>query len=375
MEEWRTYKLGDLLTIKYGKDHKALSDGPYAVYGSGGIMRYVERPIYDKASILIPRKGSLNNVMYVDKPFWTVDTMFWTIINTEIVLPHFLFYSIRDIDFAGLNVGSAVPSLTCPVIEAIKVQIPSIETQIRILGCLEPIDKKIELNNRINHNLEEQAKALFKSWFIDFEPFKDGAFIDSELGLIPEGWKIVGFKSFLTTTNEKAYVEDLPEYSVTNNGIIPREKKFNKTLSKSTSKNKVLRKDNLVFGMSREILNWGIMEDEIGGVSSAYNIYEIDKKIIAPLYLRLFMTARLSYFNDLIGTAAREGQSLDKGALFQKEVYVPPVEIYSSFLNVYMSVIGEQDNIKQEVASLIKLRDELLPHLLKGDTYFNLIDL
>ena len=313
--------------------------------------------------------------MYVDKPFWTVDTMFWTIINTEIVLPHFLFYSIRDIDFAGLNVGSAVPSLTCPVIEAIKVQIPSIETQIRILGCLEPIDKKIELNNRINHNLEEQAKALFKSWFIDFEPFKDGAFIDSELGLIPEGWKIVGFKSFLTTTNEKAYVEDLPEYSVTNNGIIPREKKFNKTLSKSTSKNKVLRKDNLVFGMSREILNWGIMEDEIGGVSSAYNIYEIDKKIIAPLYLRLFMTARLSYFNDLIGTAAREGQSLDKGALFQKEVYVPPVEIYSSFLNVYMSVIGEQDNIKQEVASLIKLRDELLPHLLKGDTYFNLIDL
>ncbi len=153
MEEWRTYKLGNLLTIKYGKDHKSLSDGPYAVYGSGGIMRYVERPIYDKASILIPRKGSLNNVMYVDKPFWTVDTMFWTIINTEIVLPHFLFYSIRDIDFAGLNVGSAVPSLTCPVIEAIKVQIPSIETQIRILGCLEPIDKKIELNNRINHNL------------------------------------------------------------------------------------------------------------------------------------------------------------------------------------------------------------------------------
>ena len=91
--------------------------------------------------------------MYFDNLFWTVDTMFSIIINTEIVLPHFLFYSIRDIDFAGLNVGSAVPSLTCPVIEAIKVQIPSIETQIRILGCLEPIDKKIELNNRINHNL------------------------------------------------------------------------------------------------------------------------------------------------------------------------------------------------------------------------------
>ena len=153
MEERRTYKLGDLLTIKYGKDHKSLSDGPYAAYGSGGIMRYVEKPIYDKASILIPRKGSLNNVLYVDKPFWTVDTMFWTIIDTTIVIPHFLFYAIRDIDFANLNVGSAVPSLTCPVIEAIEVQIPSIEKQKRILDCLEPIDEKIELNNRINHNL------------------------------------------------------------------------------------------------------------------------------------------------------------------------------------------------------------------------------
>lgn len=163
MEEWRTYKLGDILTIKYGKDHKSLSDGPVPAFGSGGVMRYVEKPIFDKPSILIPRKGSLNNVVYIDMPFWTVDTMFWTIIDTNIVIPHFLYYSIRDIDFASLNVGSAVPSLTCPVIESIEVSIPSLDTQMKILDFLEPLDDKIAINKRINHNLEKQVQDRFNA--------------------------------------------------------------------------------------------------------------------------------------------------------------------------------------------------------------------
>lgn len=153
MEEWKTYKLGDLIKIKYGKDHKSLSDGLVPAYGSGGLMRMVNKAIYDRPSILIPRKGTLNNILFVDTPFWTVDTMFWTIINTEIVLPHYLYYAIKDIDFASFNVGSAVPSLTCAIIEAIEVIIPDLTTQQKILNCLEPIDDKIELNNRINHNL------------------------------------------------------------------------------------------------------------------------------------------------------------------------------------------------------------------------------
>lgn len=154
--EWKKYRLGEVLSIKYGKDHKILSDGQYPAFGSGGVIRYVEKSIYDKPSVLIPRKGSLNNVMYVDTPFWTVDTMFWSIVDTNIVLTHFLYYLIRDVNFAELNVGSAVPSLTCPVIENIEVWIPSIRVQQQILSILESLDDKIELNNRINHNFVSQ---------------------------------------------------------------------------------------------------------------------------------------------------------------------------------------------------------------------------
>lgn len=76
--EWKQGRLADLITVKYGKDHKKLADGCFPVYGSGGIMRYVEKPLYEKESVLIPRKGSLNNVMYVNQPFWSVDTLFYT---------------------------------------------------------------------------------------------------------------------------------------------------------------------------------------------------------------------------------------------------------------------------------------------------------
>lgn len=191
--------------------------------------------------------------------------------------------------------------------------------------------------------------------------------MESELGLIPKGWRVVAFKDFIEASTEKASVDSYPEYSVTNNGIIPRETKFKKKLSKSTSKNKVLRKDNLVFGMSREILNWGIMEDEVGGVSSAYNIYAIDKDIVSPTYLRLYMRARKSDFNSLIGTAAREGQSLDKGHLLQKQIYVPTTAALQDFFRLFIPITEAQLNYRDESRRIAELRDTILPRLMSGE--------
>jgi len=114
-DEWKEYKLSDVLEIKYGKDHKKLADGNIPVYGSGGIMRYADSFLYDKESILIPRKGTLTNLFYLDEPFWTVDTLFWSKVNTEKVSGKFLFSFLKTMDLSNLNVGSAVPSLTTKV--------------------------------------------------------------------------------------------------------------------------------------------------------------------------------------------------------------------------------------------------------------------
>lgn len=189
--EWKEDVLGNVLEVKYGKDHKKLADGQYPVYGSGGLMRYVDSKLYDGPSVLIPRKGTLNNIMFVESPFWTVDTMFWSIINTDKVDPKFLYYSICKRDFASMNVGSAVPSMTVNILNDIQIYYPKkLDDQHRIASILSSLDRKIELNNKINADLEEMAQAIFKNWFVDFEPFKDGKFVDSELGMIPEGWKV-----------------------------------------------------------------------------------------------------------------------------------------------------------------------------------------
>jgi type I restriction enzyme S subunit len=203
MSEWKEFRLSDLMRIKYGKDHKHLLDGIIPLYGSGGIMRFVEKPLYEDESILIPRKGTLSNLFYLDRPFWSVDTMFYSVINKTLVFPKYLFYHLKTLDLASLNVGSAVPSLTTEVLNDVKVCIPDLPTQTAIAEILSSLDDKIELNNKINQELEDLAQTLFKRWFIDFEfpnengdPYKSsgGEMVDSELGEIPKGWGVKRLK-------------------------------------------------------------------------------------------------------------------------------------------------------------------------------------
>ena len=151
---WTHGHLSDLVTVKYGKDHKKLSEGIYPVYGSGGIMRYVERPLYDKESVLIPRKGTLNNVMYVNQPFWSVDTMFYT----EMKLPNvakFVYHFVKAKDLASMNAGSAVPSMTTDILNAMEVVIPSASALEEFEALVAPMYEAMEAN-------DVQSQALSK---------------------------------------------------------------------------------------------------------------------------------------------------------------------------------------------------------------------
>lgn len=152
--------LEDLVDIKYGKDHKHLEDGNIPLYGSGGIMRYVNNFLYDKESILIPRKGTLGNLFFIQKPFWTVDTIFYTKINTAKVIPIYLYYLLKRFDLANLNVGSAVPSLTKQALNALKLEIPNIIIQKKVSDVLTSLHNKILDNIEQNQTLTKQRDTL-----------------------------------------------------------------------------------------------------------------------------------------------------------------------------------------------------------------------
>jgi type I restriction enzyme S subunit len=151
---WRMGKLKDVCEIKYGKDHKHLGDGEIPVYGSGGIMRFADQPLYSRHSILIPRKGTLSNLFYVSRPFWSVDTIFYTIIKSE-YLQKYLFYLLKTLNLASRNVGSAVPSLTTDVLNKIDIIIPDEKTLEAFEVLISSLYSKLEENNNQNHSLTQ----------------------------------------------------------------------------------------------------------------------------------------------------------------------------------------------------------------------------
>lgn len=167
---YKTFLLKDLVKIKYGKNQKNVETkiSSIPIYGTGGLMGYANEFLYDKPSVLIGRKGTIGKVKYVEHPFWTVDTLFYTIVDETKVFPKYLFYALSLIDLNIYNEGTTIPSLRTETLNRIEVKIPSLSIQEKILSILNPLDLKIALNNQINKNLYNQIETLFKLWFQDY---------------------------------------------------------------------------------------------------------------------------------------------------------------------------------------------------------------
>ena len=159
-EGWGVEKLSHFLTIKNGKDHKHLQDGKFAVDGSGGIMRMVTDYLYSGESILFPRKGTLNNVMYVNKKFWTVDTMFYSEVNKN-NSALYVFYSVKDIDFNKLNTGTGVPSMTSSILYDLNIIVPEENILEKFNTIVKQNYETIKLNS-----IQNQELTQLRDWLL-----------------------------------------------------------------------------------------------------------------------------------------------------------------------------------------------------------------
>ena len=158
-EGWKMGKLTDLIEIKYGKAYSNLSEGNIPLYGSGGLMGKVNKSLYTKASVLIPRKGTLSNIMFLNHPFWCVDTMFYSIFNAE-ENGYYSYYILKQLDFDSLNQGSAVPSMTTAFLNDIDVVLPDKNTLENFNNTLKLIIKHKENLDLENQKLTELKELL-----------------------------------------------------------------------------------------------------------------------------------------------------------------------------------------------------------------------
>ena len=150
--EGRLLPLAEVADVLYGKDHKKIQDGDIPIFGSGGIMRYGAKAIYEQPSVLIPRKGTISNVMYVEEPFWTVDTMFYTRVKIP-NMERILYYQLCDYNIASMSTGAAVPSMTTAILNALRIVVPPSELRQRFDEAVSPIFGQCRI-------LKKQSAAL-----------------------------------------------------------------------------------------------------------------------------------------------------------------------------------------------------------------------
>jgi len=343
--DWKELKLGEILEVKYGKDHKNLLTGTIPVYGSGGIMRHVNTYMYDDESILIPRKGTLSNIFYRSEPFWTVDTMFWTKINKSKVVPKFLYYQLRTIDFTILNVGSAVPSLTVPVINDIDILLPSLPEQESIAEVLSSLDDKIDLLHQQNKTLEALAETLFRQWFVaeaddSWEQGKLGDFVSISYGknlptknLLTEGYPVFGANGLIGFYS--SYIYDQPQVLVSCRGEASGKVNFSSEKSYVTNNSLVLERTK-------------------------------NSKVTFE-YLKYF-SLKTDYKKYVTGSAQPQ---ITIESLKEADFILPEKNKVVQFSEFVADIEQKIKHNNQQISSLSLIRDTLLPKLMSGAVRVN----
>lgn len=170
-EDWTALKYEDILNIKYGKDHKKLNSGNIPVFGTGGVMRYVDQFLHDGESILIGRKGTIDSPKYVNEKFWTVDTLFYTEIKEQAV-PKFVYQHALQVNWLKLNEATGVPSLNTKSINNVAINLPPLKEQTKIATFLSAVDTKIDELTQKHELLTDYKKGMMQQIFSQKVRFK-----------------------------------------------------------------------------------------------------------------------------------------------------------------------------------------------------------
>ena len=374
-----TYKLSDLCVILDAKRkplsalQRAKKQGIYPYYGAQGIIDHLDDYLLDGEYLLVAEDGA--NLETRNQPIANIAKGKIWVNNHAHVLGsngkcplNLLGFILNNMNISPYVTGCAQPKLNQENLRNIEIELPShIDSIASILSSL---DRKIELNNKINADLEEMAQAIFKNWFVDFEPFKDGKFVDSELGMIPEGWKVGTLGDI--TKNKSAKVKERNDVKVlspvTTGELVLSEEYFTKQVfSSSIAKYKIVNKGDFAYNPARvNIGSLGRNEFDFDGcVSPVYVVFSVLDGY--ENYFDLFR--KTDFFKDSVASLAIGGvrQSLSYDDLSLIETIIPSENVVEKFNNLYNQMKKTIKANKLESSRLSLLRDTLLPRLMSGE--------
>ena len=404
--EWSNVILGDICTIKGGKrlpkgkqlssnktKHpyikvKDMRENKYISLNSGfeylddETFKSISRYIVNENDLIISIVGTIGLIGLIDKSLESANLTenCVKLIDIKYVTNDFLYYYLKsplgEHEIKKGVVCSTQPKLPIYNIQKIALSYPPIPEQKAIAKILSDLDEKIEINNKINKTLEEMAQAIFKQWFVDFEfpnengkPYKSsgGEMVESELGMIPKGWKVIKLHEIGNLTmglspKSKSY-NTIGEGTPLLNGAADFNDDLIKPQKYTTQETRVCRKNDLVF----------CIRATIGNITFADREYCLGRGVAAVepknnLYVGLIYMNLLKSMEKLKAQATGSViLGLSKSDINDMKLILPNNDIVDNFSNIFNKVFDKKFILQLENDNLIKLRDTLLPKLMSGE--------
>ncbi|MCY4585144.1 MAG: restriction endonuclease subunit S [Bryobacterales bacterium] len=395
-DEWLKSKLGNLLLFSNGKTSPERTDGfPYPVYGSNGIIGFSDETNAPPNTTVIGRVGSYcGSLHYSDKNCWVTDNA----IRANAAKGNdakFLFYLLQTLRLNDWRAGSGQPLLNQTILSSIPVMVPPLPEQRAIAHILGTLDDKIELNRRMNETLEAMARALFKSWFVEFDPVRakmagrdpglpqpladlfPGRLVDSELGKIPEGWGVADVESLCVSITsggtpsrkDSAFWEHstIPWYKTGEllDGPLIDSEEYITEAAISNSSAKLWPAGTILFALyaSPTVGRLGVLEKP-GTANQATAGLIVKSEYGVPFLRRMLIEARGTLKSIAVGAAQ---QNINQQVLKSHRLIVPRSTIAGAYSRLMAACDDQQVRMAKASRTLAGLRDVMLPKLVSGE--------
>lgn len=407
MEEWKEYKIGELCSSVCSggtpsSKHSEYYDGNIPWLNTKEINfnrlyeteKYITEDGYNNSSakwivensVIVAMYGATAGKTAIAKiPLTTNQACCNLTINPQIADYRFVYYHLcnKFVVLASLANGGAQQNLNAQIIKEFPISLPSLNEQKRIASILSSLDDKIEVNRKTNENLEQQAQALFKSWFVDFEPFKNGEFVESELGMIPKGWRVERIEDLSQkmasggtpkSLNKDYYLGNIKWYStkeLKDCFLFDSEKHISEDALKNSSA-KMFPEGTVLMAIyaSPTVGRLGILTNPATFNQAAVGI--VPKENVGSEFIYLSLLSERTNLNNLASGAAQ--QNLNVGIVKNYNILVPEQKALDRFNRLARSYFLLLKKNTEESRRLAELRDTLLPKLMSGELKVNEIE-
>ena len=406
MGEWKKYKLKDVCTILGDGLHGTpiyddkgefffingnnLKDGRISIKNDTKRVPYSEANKYKKPlnnrTILVSINGTIGNVAkYQDEKCILGKSACFFNVKENVDL-NFIYYVVANQQFKNtitqLATGTTIKNVSLETMRNYTFCIPPLSIQKQIGKILSSFDDKIELNRRINDNLEQQAQALFKSWFVDFEPFKEGKFVDSELGMIPESWRVCSAETiFKINIGKTPPRKEQQWFTNINNGNVKwisisdlgSNEIFIEDSKEYLTKEAISKFNIIVVPEDTILVSFKLTVGRVGISNCELTTNEAVARFYLPKsYFREYTYLSLKNYNYArLGSTSSIATAVNSKIIKNMKLLIPPVTIISEFskrINPLFKAIRIYEN---EIRNLSKIRNTLLPELISGELKIN----